>query len=78
MLEQWCGPDRIMARKASIGLESFSLEKNISGYLTHQQINLTHRQTKMMARTGSIIKQIGCSTLSLVQHAIWQIYTVMS
>ena len=50
--------DKIMAREA-IGLES--KKKNTSGYLTHQQIDLAHRQARQRARTGSTIQQIGYS-----------------
>ena len=53
-----------MAREARSRIFLTRKKKNTSGYLTHQQIDLAHRQARQSARTGSTIQQKGYSIAS--------------
>ena len=55
--------DKIMAHEARSRI-SLTRKKKTSGDLTHQQIDLAHRQARQRARTGSTVQQKGNSIAS--------------
>ena len=53
-------------------------EARSSGYLTHQQIDLAHRQARQRARTGSTIQQKGYSIAASATRDMQSQHVVMA